>query len=88
MKKKLGIPGKQRFRALLAAAAGVLVLAGFLAGGTVLMSRSAHRDASDAARSVSLLYLEELAGRHVLLAEDVDVNAEIMVMCSAACRRV
>ena len=27
MKKKLGIPGKQRFRALLAAAAGVLVLA-------------------------------------------------------------
>ena len=59
MNKKPGNENNQRLRTLLITAVGILVLAGLLAGGTILMSRSAHRDTSDAARSVSLLYLDE-----------------------------
>ena len=70
MNKKPGNENNQRLRTLLITAVGILVLAGLLAGGTILMSRSAHRDTSDAARSVSLLYLEELAGRREQVVED------------------
>ena len=58
MSKTDGITGRRKKRTWLVIAAGALVLVGILAGGTILMNRSAHRDASNAARSVSLLYLE------------------------------
>ena len=41
---------------------GIMVVA-ILVFGTIWMGRSASKDAEDAARSVSLLYLDELAGR-------------------------
>ena len=49
---------------------GIVVLAVILVGGTVWTGRSAHQDASEAARSVSLLYLDELAGRREQVVED------------------
>ena len=42
---------------------GVIIIAVILIGGTLLTGRSAGRDTEDAVRSVSLLYLDELAGR-------------------------
>ena len=70
MSKTDGITGRRKKRTWLVIAAGALVLVGILAGGTILMNRSAHRDASNAARSVSLLYLEELAGRREQVVEN------------------
>ena len=49
---------------------GALILAAVLIGGTVLMGGSAHRDTTEAAHSVSLLYLDELAGRREQVVED------------------
>ena len=66
-----------------------IVLASFIVGtvivlilvfGTMWMGNNAKEDTESAVHSVSLLYLNELAGRRVLLAEDVAVNAEIMMM--------
>ena len=54
---------RRRTRNMLAAAVGIVILAVILIGGTVWTGRSAHRDATEAAHSVSLLYLDELAGR-------------------------
>ena len=48
---------------------GVLVVAAIMVGGTVWMSQSASRDTEDAVRSVSLLYLDELAGRREQVVE-------------------
>ncbi len=42
---------------------GGIVVVAILVLGTIWMGRSASKDAEDAARSVSLLYLDELAGR-------------------------
>ena len=53
-----------------AAVIGIAVLAAILVGGTVLTGQNAHRDASEAAHSVSLLYLDELAGRREQVVED------------------
>ena len=60
----------RRSRTALAAAAGAVILAVVLIGGTVWMGRSAHRDTTEAAHSVSLLYLDELAGRREQVVED------------------
>ncbi len=57
-------------RTALITAVGIVLLAAILVGGTVWMSRSAHRDTSEAARSVSLLYMDELAGRREQVVED------------------
>jgi signal transduction histidine kinase/DNA-binding response OmpR family regulator len=57
-------------RTALVAVIGAVILAAVLIGGTVWMGRSAHRDATDAAHSVSLLYLDELAGRREQVVED------------------
>ena len=46
-----------------AAVVGVLAVAAILIIGTIWTGRSASRDANKAVRSVSLLYLDELAGR-------------------------
>ena len=54
----------------LVAVIGIVVLAVILVGGTVWTGQSAHQDASEAARSVSLLYLDELAGRREQVVED------------------
>ena len=70
MSRTNGTTGRRKIRTWLVIAAGVLVLAGILAGGTLLVSHSAHRDASNAAHSVSLLYLEELAGRREQVVEN------------------
>ena len=48
---------------MLAAFIGGVVLAFILVFGTFWMGRSAARDTASAVRSVSLLYLDELAGR-------------------------
>ena len=46
-----------------AAIAGSFILLTILIAGTVWMARSARKDTEDAVRAVSLLYLDELAGR-------------------------
>ena len=62
--------GKNRNRSLRAAVIGSIVLAAVMIGGTVWMGQSAHRDTSEVARSVSLLYMDELAGRRGQVVED------------------
>ena len=49
---------------------GVVLLALILVLGTVWMGRSANRDTEDAVRAVSLLYLDELAGRREQVVAD------------------
>ena len=41
---------------------GAILLGIILVGGTILTGRRAHNDTVDAVRSVSLMYLDELAG--------------------------
>ena len=62
--------GKRKNWTLLITLVGGLFLAGILIGGTMMMGRSAERDAVGAARSVSLLYLDELASRRGQVVED------------------
>ena len=61
---------RRKIRNMLAIVIGSVVLAVILIGGTVWMGRSAHRDATEAAHSVSLLYLDGLAGRREQVVED------------------
>ena len=68
-----------RKRNLAVAVVGTVILVLILVGGTIWMGRSAHRDASDAARSVSMLYLDELAGRREQVVED-NLNDNIKVI--------
>ena len=49
---------------------GSLLLALILVSGTIWMGHSAKKDTEDAVRSVSLLYLDELAGRREQVVED------------------
>ncbi|MBR2662012.1 MAG: response regulator [Clostridia bacterium] len=49
---------------------GGIVVAAILVIGTIWMDQSARRDTDDAARSVSLLYLDELAGRRGQVVEE------------------
>ena len=49
---------------------GSLVLAVILVAGTIWMGQRARRDTEEAVRSVSLLYLDELAGRREQVVED------------------
>ena len=49
---------------------GAILLGIILVGGTVLSGRQAHKDTVDAVRSVSLMYLDELAGRREQVVED------------------
>ena len=49
---------------------GSLILAFILIFGTVWMGRTARQDTDEAVRSVSLLYLDELAGRREQVVED------------------
>ena len=60
----------RRTHTKLIVAIGCIILAIVLIGGTVWMSRSAHRDTDNAVRSVSLLYLDELAARRERVVED------------------
>ena len=55
--------GSRRRVTTVAAIAGILAVAAILVLGTIWMGRSASRDTERAVRSVSLLYLDELAGR-------------------------
>ena len=73
MKEKRGI------RMAPAAVIGGLVLAVILVGGSFWMAARAHRDTSEAARSVSLLYLDELAGRREQVVKD-NLNDNINVI--------
>ena len=56
-----------------------VILAAVLIGGTILTGQSAHRDTEDAAHSVSMLYLDELAGRREQVVED-NLNKNINVI--------
>ena len=61
-----GVPDMEQWsykRTILAAALGGVILAILLVGGTIWMGKSAQKDTVDAVRSVSLLYLDEMAGR-------------------------
>ena len=49
---------------------GIVVVAAIMVGGTIWMSQSANKDTEDAVRSVSLLYLDELAGRREQVVEN------------------
>ena len=49
---------------------GSLILAVILVAGTIWMGRSARKDTEEAVRTVSLLYLDELAGRREQVVEN------------------
>ena len=49
---------------------GGIIVAAILVFGTIWMDQSARRDTDDAARSVSLMYLDELAGRREQVVEE------------------
>ena len=53
---------------------GGIIVAFILVFGTIWMGRSARRDTQEAVRSVSLLYLDELAGRREQVVEDTLKN--------------
>ena len=54
----------------LAAVIGCIILVIILVGGSIWSSRSARKDTTDAARAVSLMYLDELAGRREQVVEN------------------
>ncbi len=60
----------RKFSTVLIAIAGVIIVAAVMIGGTIWMGRSAQRDTVDAVRTVSLLYLDELAGRREEVVEN------------------
>ena len=60
---------RRKLTALIAAVGGVLVVLILLVG-TILMGQSARNDTAEAVRSVSLLYLDELAGRREQVVEE------------------
>ena len=62
-KIKAGISDDKRARIVSAAVIGVLVVAAILIIGTLWTGSRASRDTKQAVRNVSLLYLDELAGR-------------------------
>ena len=64
----MGTAGNNRTTAIMAA--GSLVLALVLVIGTIWMGRSAKESTENAVRSVSLLYLDELAGRREQVVEN------------------
>ena len=61
--------GRKNVTVRIAVIGGILVAA-ILVLGTVWMGHSASRDTDSAVRSVSLLYLDELAGRREQVVED------------------
>ena len=71
--------GKHKNRTILVTVASIVILVALQAGGMVLLAGNAHKDALDAARSVSLLYLDELAGRREQVVED-NLNNNINVI--------
>ena len=58
---------------------GCILLAFILIGGTIQTGSSAHKDTADAVRSVSLMYLDELAGRRKQVVEE-KLNDNIKVI--------
>jgi CheY-like chemotaxis protein len=71
---------KRNRNILTAALVGGVLIAFILVIGTIWTGRSAQADTEKAVHAVSLLYLDELAGRREQVVEDVEVNAEIMTM--------
>ena len=63
LRSKISFTGGKRGGLISAAVIGVLAVAAILIIGTIWTGRSASRDANKAVRNVSLLYLDELAGR-------------------------
>ena len=61
-------PGKNHTTTI--AVVGILALAVVLVFGAIWMGQSARKDTEEAVRSVSLLYLDELAGRREQVVED------------------
>ncbi|MBR6259494.1 MAG: response regulator [Oscillospiraceae bacterium] len=65
---------------------GIIIIALILIAGTIWTGRSASRDTTEAVRSVSLLYLDELAGRREQVVEDNlndninDINAALSLL--------
>lgn len=57
-------------RTAMIAVAGSILLAAILIGGTIMMGRTAQNSTATAVRSVSLLYLDELAGRREQVVEN------------------
>ena len=68
--EKNSMKSEHSSRTTLVAVTGSIILALILIGGTILMGQSAHQDTNEAVRSVSLLYLDELAGRREQVVED------------------
>ena len=65
-----GMKRENGSRTVLVTVIGSVILAVILIGGSVWMVRNAHRNTTEAAHSVSLLYLDELAGRREQVVED------------------
>lgn len=69
---------KKNLTAPIAIVGGIIAIA-ILVFGTILTGRSAQRDTTEAVRSVSMLYLNELAGRREQVVED-NLNDNINVI--------
>ena len=61
--------GRKNYTAIIAIV-GIIILAATLVAGTMWTGEQARRDTEEAVRSVSLLYLDELAGRREQVVED------------------
>ena len=70
---------KKRNGTMLMALLGILTIAVILVVGTIWSGRTARRDTEDAVHSVSLLYLDELAGRREQVVEE-NLNDSIDVI--------
>ena len=73
-------PGKNHTTTI--AVVGILALAVVLVFGAIWMGQSARKDTEEAVRSVSLLYLDELAGRREQVVAD-NMREKITVINTA-----
>jgi hypothetical protein len=68
-------------RTLCVALIGGVIVVAILILGTFWMGQSAKKDTEDAVRSVSLLYLDELAGRREqVVADNLNDNIDVIYM--------
>ena len=66
---KAGVTMEQKKNTLVAIIIGAAVIAAILAAGTIWMANASKQDSNEAVRAVSLLYLDELAGRRAQVVE-------------------
>ncbi len=81
-RKRVHVLKTRRNNTVIIVSVGILLVALILVGGTLWMGRSASRGTDQAARNVSLLYLDELAGRRKQVVEN-SLQGKIDDICIA-----